>query len=83
MACKSRAAASVEDKCATCDCCSHSEEPIAPHDTEPRDQDCGCKSCVCEGAVVASAVELRLAYMILPIHLERVLSKSSAEGFLQ
>lgn len=74
MACESHAAAGVEDKCATCDCCSDSEEPAAPQDTEPHDQDCGCKSCVCEGAVVASAVELPLADMafcwILPIHLE-------------
>lgn len=31
------------------------EIPAAP---EPHDDDCGCKNCICEGAIVASPVEL-------------------------
>lgn len=58
VTCEPHAASSDESECATCDCCSHCEE-TAPGDPEPPvDQDCGCKNCICEGAIVASSVEL-------------------------
>jgi hypothetical protein len=60
MACESHTSAATESVCATCDCCSHCEEPSAPVDSVPHEQGCDCTNCVCEGAVVASPVELPL-----------------------
>ncbi len=58
LACESHSSSSVESACASCECCLHCEDLPVSDDTEPHDKDCGCKSCICEGAVVANPVEL-------------------------
>ena len=58
LACESHSSSSDEIACASCECCSHCEDLPNSDDTEPHDPDCGCKSCICEGAVVVNPVEL-------------------------
>lgn len=58
IASASQSAFGIEDACACCDCCSPCVEVPASNDTMPHDQDCSCKSCICEGAVVSNPVEL-------------------------
>jgi hypothetical protein len=73
IASESQSAFGVGDACGCCDCCSPCEEVPAFDDTKPHDQDCSCKSCICEGAVVSNPVELpdseHAGSWVLPIQL--------------
>ncbi len=58
LGCQPLPASSVESACATCECCFDCVETEVPAAPEPHDRDCECKNCICEGAIVASPVEL-------------------------
>ena len=58
LACESQSASSVESACATCACCSECDPVTVPDAPVPHDDNCGCTSCICEGAVVVNPVEL-------------------------
>ena len=58
LGCQQLPASSVESACATCECCFDCVETEVPAAPEPHDRDCECKNCICEGAIVASPVEL-------------------------
>lgn len=73
LACESHATSSAVSSCATCECCKHCEQaPVSS--PSPESDECGCKSCICDGAVVESPAELpdpgpALIWM-LPLYLE-------------
>jgi hypothetical protein len=58
LGCQQLPTSSVESACATCECCSDCVETAIPASPEPHDSNCACKNCICEGAIVASPVEL-------------------------
>jgi hypothetical protein len=75
LACETYATSSAVSCCATCECCEHCDESSSSTPAPPlKSDECGCKSCICEGAVVASRAELPdpgppLIWM-LPIYLK-------------
>ncbi len=75
LACEMQATSSAVSSCATCECCKHNEEaPVSSPAPLPENDECGCKSCICDGAVVESPAELpdpgpALIWM-LPLYLE-------------
>ncbi len=82
MSCESHASISVESECASCDCCSLSDNVPGSNDSDPQNQDCGCSCCVCEGAVVSSPVELPEVIAVVCWLLPLQLNLSVQDGLL-
>ncbi len=80
LAYESHAASSGESSRATCDCCAHSEQAPESDTSEPHEEGCSCRSCICDGAVFEHAVELSdpgpTLSWLLPLHLK--LSQAAA-----
>ncbi len=76
LAFETRATSSAVSTCANFDCCQQCEKVPNTDDPapSPQDKECGCNSCICDGAVVESQAELpdpgpALMWM-LPLDLE-------------
>lgn len=85
FACETQVTSSDISCCATFDCCEQCEEESEAEDPaqSPRDKECDCNDCICNGAIVENPAELpdpdpALIWM-LPLYLESPLNFAVGE----